>query len=218
MKEKLKKNAKKLIIEFIAFFLVGVAGFSIASLSATTFNITPQMARTGTLRLVENASNVPGLTGGFNTAIDNFAQGDTVNRFVDFSNIGTLSGQSISLRVTDGGNTFLSTDPVNGLQVSIKECSVPYTANTGVCSGVESNVLPTTPMATLLTGAPLSFVNGLAAGGTTHTKFTITLPASNTLNQVTVNGVVPAWGLQGATSLLTWTFTETQRGGVSSLG
>ena len=63
-----------------------------ASLTATAFNTSPQSVSTGTLKLSQAPSGVAGLTGGFLTAIAAMAPGDTVNRFVDVTNAGTLAG------------------------------------------------------------------------------------------------------------------------------
>lgn len=193
--------------------VAGVAGVSLvstavfASLTATAFNTSAQSVTTATLKLTQAPSGVSGLTAGFATAVTGMAPGDTINRFVDVTNAGTMDGQSMTLKVADASTTVLTTDAVKGLQVTVKECTVAYTTVTGACSGTETTALASTPANTLLTDQSATFAS-LAASGVTHLKFIINLPAGS---EVTANGTLPGGTVQGVTALLTWTFTETQR-------
>lgn len=184
--------------------LVGSSVF--ASLTATATS-TSQSVSTGTLKFTQAASGVAGLTAGFATAVTSVAPGDTINRFIDITNGGTLAGQNVTLKVVDGTPTVLTTDATNGLQVTVKECTVAYTTGTGACSGTETSVLALTPANTLLTAQAATF-SSTAAGAVVHAKFIISLPAGS---ENTANGVLPAGTVQGLTSALTWTFTEAQR-------
>lgn len=178
-----------------------------ASLTATAFNTSAQSVSTATLKLTQAASGVAGLTAGFTSPVTSMAPGDTVNRFIDLSNGGTMAGQSLTLKVADSGTTVLTTDPTNGLQVTVKECSVVYTTTTGACSGTETPVV-TTSANTLLT-AQTATVSTLAVSSTVHLKFIINLPAGS---ETTINGGLPTGTVQGVTTcLLTWTFAEAQR-------
>ena len=185
--------------------LVGSSVF--ASLTATANNTSAQSVSTSTLRLTQAPSGVAGLTAGFVSAVTAMAPGDTVNRFVDVSNIGTMVGQSMTLKVADSAATVLTTDAVNGLQVTVKECTVAYTTVSGLCSGTETTVVSLIPANTLLTAQSATFAS-FAAGSTTRLKFIISLPAGS---ENTANGTLPTGTVQGLTSQLTWTFTEAQR-------
>jgi len=193
--------------------LVGSSVF--ASLTATANNTAAHSITSGTLKLTQAASGVAGLTAGFTTAVNAVAPGDTINRFMDLTNAGTLAGASITLGVVDSAATKLTTDAVNGLQVTVKECTVAYTTVTGACSGTETTMLAATSANVLLSAQSLTVAAAdLLAAGVAHTKFIISLPASS---EVTTNGTLPGATIQGLTSLLTWTFTETQRAGTNTV-
>ncbi len=192
--------------------LVGSSVF--ASLTATASNTSAHSVTSGTLKLTEAASGVGGLTAGFTTAVTAMAPGDTINRFIDLTNGGTLAGASWTLGLADSAVTKLTTDAVNGLSVVVKECSVAYTTGTGLCSGTETPMLTTTANALLSPQALTVVAADLLPGALTHTKFIIALPASL---EVTTNGTLPPLTIQGLTSLLTWTITETQRAGTNTV-
>lgn len=195
--------------------LVGSSVF--ASLTATATNSTAQSVTSASLKLTQAASGVAGLTAGFATAVTALAPGDTINRYIDLSNGGTLDGASMTLKVADSAGTTLTTGAgaaAAGLAVIVKECTVAYTTLTGVCSGTESTVLTTTANALLSPLALPVAAADLVAGAVTRLRFVISLPASS---EVTTNGALPVSTIQGVTSLLTWTITETQRSGTTTV-
>ena len=132
----------------------------------------------------------------------------------------TVNDASMTGSGTGGTATPLGTltsDATNGLQITVSSCiGGTWTAATGVCSGTTNAVLATTPATTIkgaaqtLTAANLA----LTAGGVSHLKISMNLPS--TLAETTVNGVLPATTLQGATSSITWTFTESQVTGTTT--
>ena len=189
---------------------VGVVSSSVfASLTATTSNTSSQAISTNTLKLTHTASAVSGLTGGFATAISGMAPGDVVNRFIELTNGGTMAGQTMTLALTDTASTTLTSSSANGLQIQVFECATQWTTVTGLCSGAAgTSVMASTPATTLLTTPGTISLASLAAGTTSHLRVQITLPAGS---EVTTNGTLPAGTVQGVTSYLTWTFTETQR-------
>lgn len=193
--------------------LVGSSVF--ASLTATAFNTSAHSVSTGTLQLTQAPSGVGGLNAGFVTAVTAVAPGDTINRFIDITNGGTLAGSAMTLKVADSAATTLTTSASAGLQVTVKECTVAYTTGSGACTGTETTVLAATPANTLLTAQSITFANAFAAGGVTRAKFIISLPTGS---EVTTNGTLPGGTIQGVTSLLTWTFTETQRAATNTAG
>ena len=142
------------------------------------------------------------------------APGDTINRFIDVTNGGTLAGASWTLGLADSAATKLTTDAVNGLQVVVKECTGLYVTVTGACSGTETTMATTTANA-LLSPIALTVAGAdLLPAAVAHMKFIISLPASS---EVTTNGTLPGSTIQGLTSLLTWTITETQRAGTNTV-
>jgi len=204
-----KKTGVVAILAIAAMGGVALASQSVlASLNATAFNTTAQSISTATLKLTQAPSGQTGLTAGFNTAVTNVAPGDTINRYVDITNGGTMAGQSMTLQLADAANTVLTSDPTNGLQVVISECSTTFTATTGACGGTTTTALSSTSANALVAAAKSLTVSSTAAGAVVHLKFAISLPAGS---ETTANGVLPLGTVQGLTSTLTWTFSETQR-------
>ncbi|MEI8066628.1 MAG: TasA family protein [Actinomycetes bacterium] len=189
-----------------------------ASLSATAFNTAGQSVSVGTLKLTQAASGQTGLTGGFTTAISAMAPGDQVNRFIDLTQAGTLNAASMTFKVADANTTTLTTDATNGLQVTVKECTVAYTATTGACSGTETTALAKGSANALLTDKALTLIAADLTGGASnvaHLKIVVDLPAGS---EVTTNGTLPVGTVQGVSSSLTWTFTEAQRTATTTQG
>jgi spore coat-associated protein N len=201
------------VVKIAIFATAAVGGVTLisssvfASLSATAFNTSAHSVSTGTLKLTHAASGVSGLTGGFVTAISTMAPGDTVNRFIDITNGGTLDGTALTLKVADAAGTTLTTDATNGLQITVTQCSVAFTTGTGACSGTTTTPLATISANGLLTAQSLTGIT-TTAGAVARLKFTLTLPAGS---EVTTNGNLPSGTVQGVTSTLTWTFNEAQR-------
>ena len=182
-----------------------------AALTASATNTSGGSVTSGTLKLTQAASGVSGITGGFETAIGGLAPTDTVNRYVILSNPGTLNSSAMTLGAAGSG--LLVTDGTNGLQVLVKQCSDPYPSN-GVCGATETTILASSSVASLSTPATLTLQSGsLNSGATTYLKIAISLPASS---EVTTNGVLPGGTIQGLTSTITWTFTQTQRAGTTT--
>ena len=193
--------------------LVGSSVF--ASLTATATNGTAQSVTSASLKLTQADSSVTGLTAGFTTPVTKLAPGDTISRYIDLSNGGTLDGASMTLKVADANTSILTTSAAAGLAVIVKECTQAYTATSGACGGTESTVLTTTANALL---SPLTLpvaAADLVAGAVARLRFVISLPASS---EVTTNGTLPGSSIQGVSALLTWTITETQRGGTITVG
>lgn len=188
----------------VAFALLGVAvtGAGVyAALNATAFNTTAQTVSSGTLKLVyANNGN------GFSTNITTMAPGDIVNRYVDLSNTGTLTGKNLTLSAADSGTSLLSTDATKGLHVTVTSCTVAWVATTGVCGGTTSILLNNVPVANLV-AAPSTLVSG-AVASSYSLQFKITLPDQA---ETTQNGTLPGSTIQGLSANMTWTFGETQR-------
>ena len=134
-----------------------------------------------------------------------FLPGDSMTRAVNLVNDGNSPLGSVTLTSTATAPSVLTTDVSNGLQLTVKKCSVAWTqggtaqAPTYACSGTE----------TLVGSGPAvnnMAVNGAAAlnaGGTDYLTFAISLPA-NADNS-----------FQGKSASLSLTFTGTQRTGTA---
>ncbi|MCX6430373.1 MAG: hypothetical protein NTX12_05340 [Actinobacteria bacterium] len=129
------------IVKIAIFATAAIGGTALASssvfasLNAEAKNTAAHSVSTGTLKLTHAASSATGLTGGFTTPITLMAPGDTVNRYINITQGGTLDGAALTLKVADAATTTLTTDATNGLQVTVTQCSVAFTATTGACSG-----------------------------------------------------------------------------------
>jgi len=205
---KLKTQATRLlVITTAALGAVGLISSSVyASLIATASNTTGGSITSGSLKLTQAPSTVVGITGGFATAITALAPGDTVKRYVDLTNTGTLDGDTVTLDSVASVANALTTNGTAGLQVTINECAVAWT-NAGVCTPGATSVLAQTSLLALASAQTLN-LSSVVAGAINHLQFVITLPAGS---EVTVNGVLPVGTVQGLSTALTWTFTETLR-------
>ena len=134
-----------------------------------------------------------------------FVPGDSMTRAVNLVNDGNSALGSVTLSSSATASSVLTTDVTNGLQLTVKKCSVAWTqggtasAATYTCSGTET-LIGSGPVVSNIT------VNGAAAlnaGGTDYLTFSISLPgtADNTF--------------QGKSAALSLTFTGTQRTGTA---
>lgn len=205
------RSAGRLSVKIVVVISAALGGSALvsssvfASLTATATATTS--VTTGTLKLTQTAT---GASGGFATAITAMAPGDTINRYVDLLNGGTLNALTPTLRIAGSGANALTTDGTAGLQVSIKACPLPgvWTQGTGICTGAtETTVLASTSALTLASDTAITLASNLAAA-TSSLKISISLPAGT---EITTNGTLPGGTIQGLTTTLTWTFTETQR-------
>ena len=179
-----------------------------AALSATASNGTAQSVTSGTLSLT-SANN----GNGFSTTVSAMAPGDVVNRYVTYTNAGTLDAQGLNLTIADSGSTALTSNGTTGLQVTVTGCSVAWTAATGVCGGTTANVagtdlLASTSLLGLKTVAGVVNSGVITSAAIKYYKFSITLPNTT---EVTANGVFPGGTIQGLTATITWTLTAAQK-------
>jgi hypothetical protein len=142
--------------------------------------------------LTQPAAPIPAVTTGL-------LPGDSIARPLTLVNDGNSPLSTVSLGVTTANPSVLTSDPVNGLQLTLKSCTVAWTPaspTTYSCGGTERAIA--TPGAALgdrTLDAPAS----LTPGGTDHLLLTLSLPgtADNTF--------------QGKTSTLALTFAGIQR-------
>jgi hypothetical protein len=134
-----------------------------------------------------------------------FLPGDSMTRAVNLVNDGNSPLGSVTLNSAATAGSVLTTDTVNGLQLTVKKCSVAWTqggtaqAPTYTCAGTET-VVGSGPA---VNSMALNGVAALNAGGTDYLTFSISLPTSadNTF--------------QGKSASLSLTFTGTQRTGTA---
>src|SRR5688500_1262587 len=112
--------------------VAGIGTFGAFTDSSTPVNSTINSA-TLDINAVQVGETVPVTTAGF-------VPGDTLTRAVNLVNNGSALG-SVMLNTTVAAPSVLTTDTTNGLQMSVKSCSVPWTqggvagAPTYTCSG-----------------------------------------------------------------------------------
>lgn len=206
-KSLLATATKGLVIATAGLGGLGLVSSSVyASLTATASNTTGGSINSGTLKLTQAPSTVVGITGGFATAITLLAPGDTVRRYVDLTNTGTLDAATVTLATSASVANALTTDGTAGLQVVVKECAVAWTS-AGVCTPGSTTVLASKSLLAMTTAQTLT-LSSVIASAVNHLQFAISLPAGS---EVTVNGTLPVGTVQGLTTAITWTFSETMR-------
>lgn len=182
---------------------VALAGHGVFATFTSSVTGGGEQITTGTVTIALGATGAS--TNRLNVSASGVAPGDTISRSVDLSNAGTLNLASITLAVSTSPTSALDTDATNGLQTTVKSCSVAWTEAgppyTYTCTGgTTSTIVASTPVATLKSSpTALAGLNSLTASGTDHLLVTLTLPSSadNTF--------------QSLTSTLSYTFTGTQR-------
>jgi hypothetical protein len=126
--------------------------------------------------------------------------GDSRSALVDLVNDGTTPLSTVTLTSTSTASSVLDQDTVNGLQLTVESCSVPWTTGAAAptCAGSVRSYF-TQP---IISNVPLASSAALAAGATDHLKLTAALPTTATAD-----------AFQGATSTLNFVFTGAQRNG-----
>lgn len=127
--------------------------------------------------------------------------GDTRSALVDLVNHGTTPLATLTLTSTATSSSILDQDTVNGLQLTVESCSVPWTTDVSApsCTGTVHSYL-TQPI--VMSNAPLNSSPALSAMQVDHLKLTAALPSTAT-----------AAAFQGASSTLNFVFTGSQRAG-----
>lgn len=201
---------------------VVAASFAVAGLAITGAGVYAglnaqatgtQTVSSGTLKLVQLAGAT---SGGFGQTYSSVAPGDAINTYVDVRDTGTIAAQNLTLAVAGTGANLL-TDATKGLRVTVKSCSVAWSAGACADTGGGVTVVNAQPVSAL--GTPAALVTGAVTkyDGTTattalatsyHYKVTTTLPDQN---ETTVNGTLPGTTIQGLSTTLTFTFNQVQR-------
>jgi hypothetical protein len=194
-------NARKVVgslaIIGTAAAVAGMGTFGTFTDSTTPVDTTIQ---SGTLSIdvTQTGYAVPVTTTGF-------LPGDSLTRAVTLVNDGTAQLGSISFTSAATVGSVLTSDIVNGLQLSLKSCSVAWTqggtasAPTYTCGGTTTTLVN----GPAVTNAPLTNPASINAGGRDYLVFSVSLPTSadNTF--------------QGKSSTLSLSFTGVQRSGTA---
>ena len=113
-------------------------------------------------------------------AADKFVPGDSLSRSVNLVNNGTANFSSLNLTSTSTGDVnALTNGAANGLKLSVKSCSVPWTkptTTTYACTGGTTKALVTDAAAVSSTTLPTPA--SLTSGGTDYLVVTLALPAA----------------------------------------
>ena len=131
--------------------------------------------------------------------------GDSMSRAVNLVNDGDIGMSAVNVVSTATGSSILTTDQTNGLQLSLRKCSVAWTqggtptAPTYTCSGTTSTVMS----GPVVSNASLSNPASLNPGGVDYLVFTISLPAA------------AGNEFQGKTAGISLSFTGAQRSGTA---
>lgn len=209
MTSALSKSAGSVALKITIVVAAAVGGAGMvatnvfAALTATATNTTGGSVTTGTLKLT--LSDSVG-SGGFTSAISAMGPGDTVNRYIDLTNIGTLDGASPTLQLSAPAANALTTNGTTGLQVAISACSIAWVG--GVCNETSTAVLASTPAATLVSAAQNLNLPSNLAGSTNRLKVSVSLPAGT---ENVLNGQLPVGTIQGLTTAITWSFVVAER-------
>lgn len=230
-KQQPRRDRRKIVLSFalILAALGALVGGAFATFTATA-TAGPQAITSGTVKLAVGPANDAG------TGATNIAAGDTIAREADLNSTGAgLADKEITLKFSASPSSLLDTDPTNGLQVSIKACTVAWTRKVETpppafkytCGGTESAVkigaAETASVSSLeSTAGALTPLNSLAAGGQDYLVFTLTLPSGAPGNVAKVaacsgssGGTEATEDLQGCSSTVTYTFQATQRNAIA---
>ncbi|SDT52506.1 Camelysin metallo-endopeptidase [Pseudarthrobacter equi] len=197
-------NLKSTTGKVLASTALVAAAASVAGLGTYgAFTSTTSASETVASGTVNVALGATGAANRLSVAASGLVAGDTVQRAVTLSNTGNQNLSAITLTTAASPSSKLDTDTVNGLQLTVDACSVPWTeagtspAFTYTCSGTVTQVLA--PRAAVGANMALAGLNSVTSAAADNLRVTVTLPSSadNTF--------------QGLSSTVGFSFTGTQR-------
>lgn len=182
-----------------------LTGFgSYGALETEVNNPTAQEVSAGTLilELTDNGE-------GFTDNLSELAPGDTVNRFVNITNSGTLDGDTLELEVTSSGDSNLIDDGTDteAVTLAVTSCTVAFDPNDGNCTGDDETLQSAITLGEFDTGITLGSGN-FTVSDTKFLKMSLSLPDQN---ETTTNGNFPTETVQGKSVDVTYTFAVAQR-------
>jgi hypothetical protein len=203
-----------LALAVIAASVLAVAGSGVrATLSAIAGPPTGPTITSGTLLLTLDDDG-----DGFSVDISDLAPGDTVDRFVDLRNAGTLDADELEFALSATGDSVLITDgtaPITtkALTITIDRCTEAWTVVDSTCTGTESPLLTTRTLGVVVAGGNNTTGLTLDSDDTVHLRIRFQLPDQA---EVSTNGVLPTNTVQGATVQIAVTFRVEQRDSTST--
>ena len=132
-------------------------------------------------------------------AFNGVAPGASVTQVLNLVNDGNSALASVRLGTVATKSSVMDTDTVNGLQMTVRSCSVAWAAD-ATCSGTVTTLLAAGPA---VRDTVLSTPASLAPGATDRLAVTLSLPAS------------AGDAFKSQVSELALTFTATQRAGAA---
>ena len=200
MRTSLRKNSAKLLASVV---LVGGAA-SVAGLGTfgafTSTTAATQNVATGTLALSLAQHSSLGTT----VDATNLVPGDTVQRSVTLSrSAANEKFGSVLLSTAGTSSNVLTSDATKGLQVTVEDCTVPWTqvgtTKTFTCGGTTSTLISARPViqTNLDLGNATTTLNAAAAAANLRITLALPVAADNTF--------------QGKSNAITFTFDATQR-------
>jgi hypothetical protein len=202
----------------LALAALGVALLAIttggvrATLSAIAEGDTPTVIASGTL-LLELADDGDGLT----ASLGDLAPGDSVDRFVDLTNAGTLDAGELTVAITASGDAVLVDDgdapaTTRALTLAVDACDGTWDTAASTCAGTTDALLAATTIGTL-DDSPASLGLAFAPAETVHLRLRFMLPDQDEESR---NGVPPSPTIQDASVDVTVTFRVEQRDATST--
>ena len=143
-----------------------------------------------------DSSPFPNVTG--------MAPGDSSSSYADYIQSGSLAAGVARLSISDVSPSALTTDPSNGLHVTVEGCLEEWAG--GSCPGGAFLVLVRTPLA-YISGTSGMILSGWlgGVGNVNHLKFTLYLPSGD---DGSLNGKAVDGSIQGLSSKIIWSITE----------
>jgi hypothetical protein len=210
-----RSAGRPLALAAVGAALLAVVGGGVrATLSAIAENSAPTTVTSGTLLLTLDDDGA-----GLSTPIEDLAPGDSVDRFVDLLNAGTLDATGLTLALAADGDAVLVADgtapaTTRALNLSVDACTTPWDTGASTCAGVATALLGPTTLSTLVT-SPQALAATFERGATMHLRLRFTLPDQT---ETSVDGVPPTPTIQGATVDVTTTFRVEQRDPTTTSG
>ena len=175
-----ERSATRKVVGSLAILGTAAAVAGLGTYGNFTDSTTPMNTTVDTGTLSINLAQ-PGGVIAIPVTTAGFMPGDSVSRAVNLINDGNsaLGSVTVNSALTSAAN-ILTTDAANGLQLTIKGCSVAWTqggtptAPTYSCTGTERTVLT----GKAVNSAPLTSPASLAPGGVDNLVFSIALPTS----------------------------------------
>jgi hypothetical protein len=182
-----KSAAPPLAVGTVAAAVLTITSFgTYAALTSQVDNPTPQEVSAGTLILTLADTGA-----GFGQTISNLAPGDTVNRYVELKNTGSLAGQALTLEIAPTGDSVLISDgpgdTTKALTLTVSSCPVAWDSGDFSCGGTVTVLQAASTLGQLTSPITLGSA-GLGPDASQYLQIALSLPDQD---EVTVNGVLP---------------------------